>query len=124
MQCKQTIMGRITGLKLIAAALGLCAAYTNAPALEAPEGIVYCSKDIIPRVIEYRFVDNTQWDVVVTLDGNVQRAMSAYSFFGKAKAPEGFIVALLLENHKQMLVFQKDGENWLEYGNDHYAQCN
>jgi hypothetical protein len=94
---------------------------------EAPEGIVYCGGVGVKRVIEYGILNNPKddWDVRVTINGEVTRAMTAYSYFGSTQQPpEGFIVALLMEDLPEMLVFQKGSENYLEFGDYSYRQCN
>ena len=94
--------------------------------MEAPEGIVYCGGGGIKRQIEYVILDNPgdKWDVLVTVNGETQRAMTAYSYFGNAPEPEGFVVALLAEDRSEFLVFSNRGENWLEFGDYTYRQCN
>ena len=63
----------------------------------APEGVVYCGGGAIKRRIEYRIIDKPEdkWDARVTINGETTRAMTAYSYFGNAKPPRGFAVALL-----------------------------
>jgi len=94
---------------------------------EAPEGIVYCGGGGTKRVIEYAILDNPtdEWDVLVTINGETSRAMTAYSYFGSTQQPPaGFIVALLMEDLPEMLVFQNGSENYLEFGDYAYRQCN
>lgn len=93
---------------------------------EAPEGAVYCGGGAIKRQIEYVILDNSadDWNVRVTVNGETQRAMTAYSYFGNSQAPDGFVVALLLEDRGEMLVFRKGTDNYLEFGDYTYRQCN
>jgi hypothetical protein len=93
---------------------------------EAPEGVVYCGGGQIKRQIEYRILEKPdgQWDAIVTVNGKEIRAMTAYSFFGNAKPPKGFVVALLGEDRSEFLVFSDGGREWLEYGDYTYRQCN
>ena len=94
---------------------------------EVPEGIVYCGGGGIKRQIEFVIIDNPrdQWDARVTVNGETRRAMTAFSYFGSNQpAPEGFVVALLAEDRAEFLVFSKNGENWIEFGDYEYRQCN
>lgn len=50
--------------------------------------------------------------------------MTAYSYFGNAQPPAGFVVALLGEDRSEFLVFEQNGRNWLEFGDYTYEQCN
>lgn len=92
----------------------------------APSGVVYCGGGQIKRQIEYVILENPQdqWDVRVTINGETMKAMTAYSFFGKAKPPKGFVVALLGEDRSEMLVFREGNEDWLEFGDYTYRKCN
>lgn len=95
--------------------------------MEAPEGIVYCGGGGIKRQIEYVILDNPsdQWDARVTVNGEVRRAMTAYSYFGSNQpTPKGFVVALLAEDRAEFLVFSRDGKKWIEFGDYEYRQCN
>ena len=65
-----------------------------------------------------------EWDALLTVNGEVTRAMTAYSYFGNAEAPKGFVVALLGEDRSETLVFQDGGKDWLEYGDYQYDKCN
>jgi len=38
--------------------------------------------------------------------------------------PSNFVVALLAEDRSEFLVFNEGNENWLEYGDYTYHQCN
>ncbi|AXT27514.1 hypothetical protein D1823_13585 [Ruegeria sp. AD91A] len=93
---------------------------------EAPEGIVYCGGGAIKRVIEPVILDNPdgEWDTRVTVNGESIRAMTAYSYFGNSEPPTGFVVALLGEDRSEFLIFSDGSENWLEYGDYRYDQCN
>ncbi len=94
--------------------------------MEAPEGVVYCGGGQIKRQIEYRILDNSsdQWDARVTINGETQRAMTSYSYFGNAETPKDFVVALLAEYAPELLIFRNGNENWLEFGDYRYDQCN
>ncbi len=93
---------------------------------EAPEGVVYCGGGDVKRQIEYVILDTPdgEWDALLTVNGKVTRAMTAYSFFGNAAAPKGFVVALLGEDRSETLVFSDGGKDWLEYGDYQYDKCN
>jgi len=94
--------------------------------MEAPEGVVYCGGGAIKRQIEYIILDDpgSKWDARVTVNGETMRAMTAYSYFGNYDKPVGFVVALLGEDRSEFLVFSQGNENWLEYGDYTYRQCN
>jgi hypothetical protein len=94
--------------------------------MEAPEGVVYCGGGGIKRQIEYMILDNAsdQWDARVTVNGDTQRAMTSYSYFGNSEVLRGFVVALLAEDRSEFLIFQDGSENWLEFGDYRYDQCN
>lgn len=94
--------------------------------MEAPEGGVYCGGGQVKRQIEYLILDKAQgqWDAIVTVNGKTTRAMTAYSYFGNAEPPRGFVVALLGEDRSEFLVFKDGNKNWLEYGDYQYNQCN
>jgi hypothetical protein len=96
--------------------------------MEAPEGVVYCGGGGVKRQIEYVILakPTDQWDARVTVNGKTQKAMTAYSFFGNAKPPQGFVVALLPEEQGggEFLVFKDGKKNWLEFGDYQYDQCN
>ncbi len=102
------------------------AGHGGSTSMEAPEGVVYCGGGQIKRQIEYRILDkpDDKWDAVVTVNGKQIRAMTAYSYFGNAGPPEGFVVALLGEDRSEFLVFQEGNRRWLEYGDYTYRQCN
>ena len=94
--------------------------------MEAPEGVVYCGGGQISRQIEYLIFDNAQnqWDAIVTVNGETVRAMTAYSYFNNTQAPQGFVVALLGEDQSEFLIFKDGNNNWIEYGDYQYDQCN
>jgi len=98
----------------------------SSASLEAPEGVVYCGGGAIKRQVEYRILDKPadQWDARVTINGKTVRAMTAYSYFGNSEPPRGFVVALLGEDRSELLVFRDGGEDWLEFGDYRYDQCN
>lgn len=93
---------------------------------EAPEGAVYCGGGAVKRQIEYVILDTPdgEWNAVLTVNGEVTRAMTAYSFFGNAAAPKGFVVALLGEDRSETLLFSDGSRDWLEYGDYQYEKCN
>ena len=88
--------------------------------------MVYCGGGAVKRQIEYVILDTPdgEWDALLTVNGEVTRAMTAYSFFGNAEAPKGFVVALLGEDRSETLVFSDGGKDWLEYGDYQYDKCN
>jgi hypothetical protein len=98
----------------------------SSASLEAPEGVVYCGGGAIKRQIEYVILDNAsdEWDALVTINGETQRAMTSYSYFGNAETPKDFVVALLAEDAPELLIFRNRRENWLEFGDYRYDQCN
>ncbi len=98
----------------------------SSASLEAPEGVVYCGGGAIKRQIEYVILDNAsdEWDARVTINGETQRAMTSYSYFGNAETPKDFVVALLAEDAPELLIFRNRRENWLEFGDYRYDQCN
>jgi hypothetical protein len=99
----------------------------SAPApVEAPEGVVYCGGGAVKRQIEYRILEKPEdkWDARVTVNGETMRAMTAYSYFGKSKPPQGFLLALLGEDRSEFLVFKDGDEDWLEFGDYTYRKCN
>jgi len=93
---------------------------------EAPEGAVYCGGGGVKRQIEYAILDTPdgKWDAVVAVNGETMRAMTAYSYFGSSQPPRGFVVALLGEDGAEFLIFEDGAENWMEYGDYRYEQCN
>ncbi|TYC66344.1 hypothetical protein FMN63_18505 [Stappia sp. BW2] len=93
--------------------------------VETPEGNIFCSGGEAPRRIGYQILDRAdgEWDALVMIDGTKIRAMTAYSYFGNSKPPNGFVVALLGEDGSVVLVYG-DGENdWLEQGENRYDTC-
>ncbi|UWQ90233.1 hypothetical protein K3727_15745 [Rhodobacteraceae bacterium M382] len=95
-------------------------------AYEAPEGVVYCGGGGVKRQIEYLILANPvdDWDARVTVNGETTKAMTAYSYFGNAQPPQGFVVALLGQDRSEFLIFQDGGDHWLEFGDYRYDQCN
>ncbi len=100
-------------------------AQTSVP-MEAPEGVVYCGGDGIKRQIEFVILDDAtdEWDARVTANGETQRAMTSYSYFGNSEPVKDFVVALLAEDRSEFLIFRSKNENWLEFGDYRYDQCN
>lgn len=93
-----------------------------------PEGVKFCGGDAVQREISYTFLNEVAdgYDVAVTVNGADQRAMSAFSYFGNAEAPEGFVVALLAEDRGEFLVFDlgiDGGGAYIEYGDYTYRPC-
>lgn len=119
------LKGSGAAIKSLRAACGPRAGSTPAP-VEVPEGVVYCGGGAIKRQIEFRILEEPadQWDARVTINGETTRAMTAYSFFGKAKPPRGFVFALLGEDRPEILVFRDSDEDWLELGDYTYRKCN
>ena len=118
------LKGSGTAIKSLRASCRNVAAASNT--MEAPEGVVYCGGGGIKRQIEYMILKNPadQWDARVTVNGETQPAMTAYSYFGNSQAPKGFVVALLGEDRSEFLVFRDGREDWLEFGDYRYDQCN
>ncbi|MGJ8583429.1 MAG: hypothetical protein ACSHXD_05000 [Marinosulfonomonas sp.] len=98
---------------------------TSVP-MEAPEGVVYCGGGGIKRQIEFVILDDAsdEWDARVTVNGETQRAMTSYSYFGNSEPVKDFVVALLAEDRSEFLIFRNQRENWLEFGDYRYDQCN
>lgn len=98
---------------------------TSAP-MEAPEGVVYCGGGGVKRQIEFVILDdaNDEWDARVTVNGETQRAMTSYSYFGNSELVKDFVVALLAEDRAEFLIFRNQRKNWLEFGDYRYDQCN
>ncbi|MFN3131909.1 hypothetical protein [Roseibium sp.] len=93
--------------------------------LEAPVDGIFCSPDNRPRQIAYQIVERAdgEWDALVSSDGTQIRAMTAYSYFGNSKPPNGFVVALLGEDGSEVLVFRDGDSSWLEQGEIRYNPC-
>lgn len=96
-----------------------------ATAGDVPASGPYCGGDKIKRRLSFVLISkpSDQWDARVTVDGRELKAMTSYSFFGKAQPPAGFVVALLGEDRSEILVFSKDGTDWLEFGDYKYSKC-
>ncbi len=119
------LKGSGAAIKALRTACASSAANTAA-SMEAPEGVVYCGGAAVKRQIEFMILENPQdqWNARVTVNGETRPAMTAYSYFGNAQPPKGFVVALLGEDRSEFLVF-KDGDNdWLEFGDYTYRKCN
>ena len=120
----------IKSLRSACAARSSAAAAPVAPPAQGvakvPEGVVYCGGGAIKRQIEFVILANPsdQWDAWVTVNGEVRRAMTSYSYFGKKAPPRGFVVALLGEDRSEFLVFHDGNEDWLEFGDYTYRKCN
>ena len=104
----------------------ILACATAAFAADVPVGVHYCGGDKIKREISFSILPkpDDQWDARVTINGQVHKAMTAYSYFGKAQPPQGFVVALLGEDRSEILVFRDAGKDWLEFGDYTYRMCN
>ena len=119
------LKGSGAAVKSLRSTCGSAAA--GAPAsMEAPEGVVYCGGGGVKRQIEYVILDDAadNWDARVTVNGETIRAMTAYSYFGDAAPPKGFVVALLGEDRSEFLVFRSGSDDWLEFGDYTYRKCN
>ena len=117
----QSIIGRIK-VQIVGLFLALA---TPAAAMEAPEGIVYCGGDPEQQIeFAIRPYTGEQWNVAMTIDGQRVRAMSSYSYFGRQKEPDGFVVILLAETGDDYMVFDANGEHWLEMEQTRFDQCN
>lgn len=108
--------------KIIILALLICAAHVSSTfAIEAPEGVVFCSQ---PTVIEFRFDrTNSNNDVFLTIDGKTEKFMSAFSWFGSNQVvPADFKFAILgKDKFDPLLVF----ESYLLDANQiKYVKCN
>jgi hypothetical protein len=105
-----------------------CASRAGGPParVEAPEGVVYCGGGAIERQIEYQILDKPQdeWNARVTVNGETRRAMTAYSYFGNSRPPQGFVLALLGEDRSEFLVFKDGDDAWLKFGDHTYRPCN
>jgi len=119
-----SLKGSSAAIKSLRAACGIGA--SSAQTMEAPEGIVYCGRGAVKRVIKYAILTQPdgQWDALVTVNGDTVRAMTAYSFFGNTQPPAGFKVALLGEDQSEFLVFNEGSRHWIEFGDYTYEQCN
>ncbi|WP_253286239.1 hypothetical protein [Ruegeria sp. HKCCD6157] len=120
------LKGSGSAIKNLRAACGGSASISSSAEYEAPEGVVYCGGGGIKRQIEYAILENPDgdWDAIVSVNGDTVRAMTANSYFGNSEPPKGFVVALLGEDRSEFLVFKEGSENWLEYGDYRYDQCN
>lgn len=100
---------------------------TKAQNAKSGFGIAFCGGGGIKRRIEYTIMDKApdDWDATVTINGTTQKAMTSYSYFGKAEPPQGFVVAILLEKQGggELLVFSHGGKSWIEFGDYRYDQC-
>ncbi len=92
---------------------------------EAPGDGIFCSPGKKPRQITYQILERAdgEWDALVAFDGTQIRAMTAYSFFGNSKPPNGFVVALLGEDGSEVIVYRDGDSNWLEQGEIRYNPC-
>lgn len=90
-------------------------------------GLAFCGGGGIKRRIEYFIMDKApdEWNASVTVNGETQRAMTSYSFFGKSEPPQGFVVAIIPEKQGggEFLVFSNGGKNWIEFGDYQYNEC-
>lgn len=98
----------------------LTAVSWTAAAIEAPEGVVYCHKK---TVIEFVMVtDDAGNDVLMHINGQSGRYMTAYSWYGKQKPPKGFKFAILGKGQfDPLLVFDT---YLLDNRKNKYVQCN
>lgn len=90
-------------------------------AMEKPEDVVYCFGKTL---VEFTFDRTSQNnDVLLTINGETKKYMTAYSWFGSVQpAPQGFKFAILGEGlFDPLLVF----DNHLEDANQNkYVKCN
>jgi hypothetical protein len=93
---------------------------------EAPQGVVYCGGGGIKRQIEFRVLSQSGdgWNARVTVNGETARARVKYDYFGDQPAPGNFVFSLQREDRAEFLVFREGRENWLEFGDYTYRQCN
>ncbi|MFY7915462.1 MAG: hypothetical protein ACOVPA_12440 [Rubrivivax sp.] len=100
---------------------------TKAQNAKSGFGLAFCGGGGIKRRIEYTIIEKApdQWDASVTVNGETQKAMTSYSFFGKSKPPQGFVVAIIPEKQGggEFLVFSNGGKRWIEFGDYQYDQC-
>ena len=100
---------------------------TKAQNTKSGFALVFCGGGGIKRRIEYAIMDKApdDWNASVTVNGETQRAMTSYSFFGKSEPPKGFVVAIIPEKQGggEFLVFSDGGKNWIEFGDYQYKQC-
>jgi hypothetical protein len=89
-------------------------------AIEKPEGVVYCYDK---TKIEFAFVrPNQNNDMLLTVNGQTQRFMTAYSWFGATKPPQGFKFAILGNgDFDPLLVFE---QYLMDAKNNRYTPCN
>lgn len=101
-------------------ALGLAAG-----SVEAQERVAFCGGGAVARQISYSLQPPASlgWDARVVVNGTEIRAMTAYSYFGAAQPPEGFVLALLGEDRSEFFVFENAGAFWIEYGDYRYDPC-
>jgi hypothetical protein len=106
-------------------ALLMAPALARADMPEVPKGVAYCGGGAVKRRIAFSIVARPadQWDALVTVNGKVTRAMTAFSFFGNNAPPKGFVVALLGEDKSEFLVFRDGGKDWIEFGDYTYRTC-
>jgi len=78
------------------------------------------------RAKEFVILDDAsdEWDARVTVNGEVQRTMTSYSYFGNSEPVKDLVVALLAEDRAEFLIFRNRKENWQEFGDYRYDQCN
>lgn len=119
------LKGSGAAIKSLRAACAGSGQQASAPT-EVPEGVVYCGGGAIKRQIEFVILSTPEdkWDVRVTVNGETIKAMTAYSYFGNAAPPKGFVVALLGENRSEFLVFRDGDKGWIEFGDYQYDKCN
>ena len=49
--------------------------------------------------------------------------MTVCSYFRNAKAPEGFVVALLGEDRSEFVIVKTGDRNWIAFGDFSYGTC-
>lgn len=93
----------------------------SASAIEAPEGVVYCyGKTTVEFVFDRSNQNN---DVLLTVNGQSEKLMTAFSWFGSVQAPpKGFKFAILGEGKfDPLLVFE---DHLIDAEKHKYVKCN
>lgn len=117
------LSGSARAIKSLSAVCPAQGTFTNVT--RTKEDATYCGGDGVKREISFEILDEpvTEWDALITVNGATTRAMTAYSYFGNAKPPANFIVALLGEDRSEVLVYGNGSKGWLEYGDYRYDEC-
>ncbi len=117
------LSGSARAIKSLSAVCPVKGTFANVTRSE--EDTTYCGEDGVKREISIEILDEpvTEWDAMITVNGATTRAMTAYSYFGNAKPPADFVVALLGEDRSEVLVYDNGPTSWLEYGDYRYDRC-